>query len=253
MNENENKYSGVSFGGIIQRVLIMGKKYTLVYGYDRKEDKYGYGIKENSRFSFLKKMYFIFPLFDLGGIIGYFFMMWILSMGGGGTGPPSDPLIPSYVWEIIMYGLIFSMYVILYFLIMRGVRTWHGSEHKIIASMEKNDLDNAKNYDPIHERCGGTLLPTIFVAAFIWLYIASYTGIIFGQYTFITICVYMNVKLFHKYDKIGIWVGKWVQRHFTISEPEDWKLKLGQAGARQFLKAEKGENFIEEEYLEVQK
>jgi len=253
MREEKKRYSGISLGGIIKRVMIKGDKYTLVYGYDRKEDKYGYGIEKNPRFDFLRRIYFIFPFFDLGSLVGFLMIPWIMSLlsAGEGGGIPTEPLIPPFVWEILLYGLIIFLYGSLYFLIMRGVKTWHGSEHKIISAMENNDLENANTYDPIHERCGGTLLPTMFVSIFIWMIIAYHTGILIGQYTFLSFCIYLNIKVFHKYDKVGIWVGKWIQRHFTIAEPETWKMELGKKGAREFLKAENGENFIEEEYVEI--
>jgi hypothetical protein len=75
------------------------------------------------------------------------------------------------------------------------------------------------------------------------LFIHSYTGIPFGEFTIVTILLFLNVKFFHKYDKFGIWFGKKFQKYFSISEPSDWQLKIGQKAMNNLLKAEKEEKY----------
>jgi len=150
---------------------------------------------------------------------------------------------------ILPFIIIFLEFSLLYLVIFRGVRTWHGSEHKLISAMENDDIDNAEKYDPIHERCGGTLMPTIIVAGICWSFVVTATGFPFGQFTFMSFFIFLNVRYFHKYDKVGIWFGKWLQRHATVSEPEPWKINLGRIAVKQLVKAENGDNFRESAVL----
>ena len=53
----------------------------------------------------------------------------------------------------------------------------------------------------------------------------------------------------HKYDKIGIWFGKWLQRHFTVSEPDSWQINLGRVAVKELVKAENKEEFREKEII----
>lgn len=232
------KYSGVSLGGIIQRVKIYGDKFVLIYGKDKNDDL-TYEVRPLTKIEKLsKKIYLVFPLLDVFIIIGTLFFVFLTSIlvpdSIGGTSSKILSLIGKY-GPIVF---IFLEYFLLYKLIAKGVATWHGSEHKIISAMENNDIDNAKNYDPIHERCGGTLLPTIVFSQIIWSYFSMKTGIFFGMFTFMSFFIYLNIKFFHKYDKFGIWFGKWLQRKFTVREPHKWQLDIGIEGAKELVIAE---------------
>lgn len=232
------KYSGISFGGIFQRVKIYGDRFVLIYGKDKNDLKYE--VRPLTTFEKLsKKLYLLFPLLDVFIIIGALLFAFLTSI------LIPDPIggeTPSKLFSLIaQYGpivIIIIEYVLLYKLIIKGLATWHGSEHKIIAAMENNDIDNAKDYDPIHERCGGTLLPTIIFSQIVWSYFSMKTGIFFGMFTCMSFFVYLNVKFFHKYDKLGIWFGKWLQRKFTVREPHKWQLDIGIKGAKELIIAE---------------
>jgi uncharacterized protein YqhQ len=244
--DKAKRYSGVSFGGIFQKVTIYGNKYTLEFGKNRGKS-YGYSIKKNTRFmSLMSRFYLLFPLLDIGVVAGYFFSSYLDEMFKNTSLPSVDIgiTIPEIYIQIFWYFFVFSQYVLLYFLFMRGVSKWHGTEHKFISALEDNEsIDDVKKYNPIHERCGGTLMPTIIFASVMWYFIYSYTGILFGQMTFMTFCIFLNVRYFHKYDKIGLWVGKRIQKYFTIREPDEWQLELGKVAVKEFLLAEKGQDF----------
>lgn len=245
--EKVKRYSGVSFGGIFNRVSIFGDRYYVMYG--KFKNGYGYKVKKyNTWDKISQRFYLFFPVFDLLLIFGYIVLpMLITYISGNAEGPYIEisPIVMYIIVYVLPFIVVIFEFFLIYYLIMKGVRTWHGSEHKLISAMEDNNIDNAVEYDPIHKRCGGTLMPTIIFSLLAWLFISYYTGIPFGQFTFMTICIVLNIKVFHKYDKVGIWFGKWLQRKYTISEPEHWKLTLGRIAAKQLVKAEKGEEFRE--------
>ena len=193
------------------------------------------------------RFYFFFPLIDIGAFLLYHFLNFL-----GGVIESSGikgPTMSFATLQFFVIGFIIFEYLFLYFVLVRSVRRWHGTEHKVIAAIENNDIDNAKSYSPIHERCGGTLLPTIIFAYAVWIFFASYTGIIFGQMTFIALFIVANVKVFHKYDKFGIWFGKQFQRYFSVSEPHDWQLDMGKIAVRNLLLAEQDKDYEKERIL----
>jgi len=249
----KRKFSGMSFGGFIQGVTIYGKKYKTQFRRNRKEkDKYTV-FTEINKFNTMLIILILFPLIDFFSVImDKFLVPFIMSIRtpkvitNVGSNVGSNIVLPLWFWLLFPFIWIGLWYAIAYFLLFRGVKKWHGTEHKIINAAENNDLDNVKKYNPIHERCGGTLFPTIFVAIIIWSIVQSYLNINFGTLTFVTICIFINVKFLHKYDKIGVWVGKRVQKYLTISEPDDWQLNLGKIAMKNLLLAEEGKEFKKE-------
>jgi len=245
------KFGGISFGGKKPYVRIYGRKYKLFFGRDKKEKQYGYKVeKKKKKDFFLKYFYFLFPLYDL-------FVFFVLNPPKAvttATKPIVDTVsdigesvggfyIPSWGIILLMFLYAFTMYYMLYLVLFKGVRTWHGTEHKVISAAEEDNLKNAKKYNPIHERCGGTLLPTMLFGYFVFIAFFFLTGIPYGEMTFITLLLFLNIKYFHKYDKFGIWFGKKFQKYISISEPTDWQLKLGVKGMNELVKAEKGQKF----------
>jgi len=245
------RFGGISFGGNYPHVIIFGKKYKTVFGRDRKNNDYRFEVKKKTRWDFfLKYFYFLFPLIDVLQYVTYNppqSVSHAVKPAVEKTAEVSESMGGFYISAIgvllvtLLYMLTF--FYLYYYLIFRGVRTWHGTEHKVISAAEENDIENAKKYNPIHERCGGTLLPTIFLGYFIYIFIYAYTGFPFGEFTIVTILLFLNVKFFHKYDKFGIWFGKKFQKYFSISEPSDWQLKIGQKAMGNLLKAEKEEQY----------
>lgn len=256
----KHKFSGMSFGGRYPGVTIRGKKHKAIFGKldnSKREKKrfgkmwrkngYGFCVKKK-RFGdiFMSMMIFVlFPLIDLSVFSTYYILSnvkikvpsVIISAGQKlSTIPPIFQNILLIVWFVLWLFLI-------YYLVFRGVRKWHGTEHKLIASAENNDIENAKKYSPIHERCGGTLMPTILLGYIIWMFIYSRTGIIFGGYSIIGVLIFCNIKFFHKYDKIGIWFGKLLQKYVTVKEPNNWQLSLGKVAMKNLYLAEEGKEY----------
>ena len=255
------KFGGISFGGKKPYVRIFGRTHKMAFGRDKKEKKYGFKVEKKTRKDFfLRYFYLLFVLYD----VFFYFVFNPPKFISDATEPIASKFVqmsnslgglyvPSWVAVLILFVYVFSFYYVLYLLIFRGVRTWHGTEHKVISAAENEDLDNAKKYNPIHERCGGTLLPTIFFAYITFLIFYTYTGIPYGVATFTAILIFLNVKFFHKYDKIGIWFGKKFQKYVSISEPLDWQLELGSKAMKELVKAEKGEKYIDKAVVFLEK
>jgi len=244
------KFGGFSFGGKYPHVTVFGKKHKLRFGRSKKKKGYIYEVLEKRKIDFfMKYFYFLFPLYDL-------FVYFVLNPPKQVTEtvkPVSDTIanvlpdtglyISSWIYILIMIFYTFTLYYLLYLMMFKGVRKWHGTEHKIISAAENNDLKNVKTYNPIHERCGGTILPTFIFGYVLFLVFYAITGIPYGEMTLVTILVFLNVKFFHKYDKFGIWFGKKFQKYVSISEPDDWQLKLGTEGMKELVKAEQNKSF----------
>ena len=251
--EKKLKFGGVSFGGKYPKVTIYGKTHKAIFGRNRLCRKssllsYGFKISEKTKTNyFLRYFYFFYPIID---VTKYFAMNppkiitdIVNSVADKVT---STITIPSWFYNVVLICIVFlwiMLYYLLYRLVFKGVRTWHGAEHKVISAAENYDLDNVKKYSPIHERCGGTLLPTIFLGYIIWVILFLKTGLMYGEFTIITILIFLNIKFFHKYDKIGIWVGKKIQKYFTVKEPDDWQIRLGTSAMKNLVKAEMGEDY----------
>ncbi len=258
MTENL-KFSGISFGGRKPNVTIYGKTHKVIFGKFRRgphKNKYGFEVHKHSKPDYIfRRFYFLFPLFDVGIFLGYQygdilfnFLFHLFAPLEKTIGPSLPTMSPEFLATLgicLCISVYILCYVLLYILLFRGVRKWHGTEHKLIAAAENNDINNAKQYDPIHERCGGTLVPTFFLGYIIWLVFFYYTGIFYGEMTIITILIFLNIKYFHKYDKVGIYVGKLIQKYLTIKEPDEWQLHLGQVAIRNLVNAENGENYDE--------
>jgi len=248
------RFGGMSFGGKYPHVTIFGKTHKLRFGRSKKEKAYGFTVKKKNKIDFfLKYFYFLFPLYDL-------FVYFVLNPPKQVTEtvkPVSDVIIkhspkieglyiPSWIYILILILYTFALYYGMYLMMFKGVRKWHGTEHKVISAAENNDLKNVKSYNPIHERCGGTILPTFIFGYILFLIFYAITGIPYGEMTLVTILVFLNIKFFHKYDKFGIWFGKKFQKYVSISEPDDWQLKLGTEGMKELVRAEQNKEFKEE-------
>jgi len=251
------KFGGMSFGGKKPIVRIYGKTHKLTFGKYKKKIGYGFEVRKKKKLDFfLKYFYLLFPLYDL--LI--YFVVDPPEVVSNAVAPVTDTVvnvaidlgglyIPSWCYILFMFLYAFVMYYGLYLILFKGVRTWHGTEHKVISAAENNDLENVKKYNPIHERCGGTILPTIAAGYILFMIFFAYTGIPYGQMTLITILIFLNIKFFHKYDKFGIWFGKKFQKYVSIKEPEDWQLKLGTKGMKELVKAEQNKKFKAEEIV----
>lgn len=237
------KFSGVSFGGIFQRVHVHGKSYKATFGKVWKKKEYNFSVKKmKTNDKVFSRFYFFFPLIDVSAFLVSQLIIFLGKvLGGSGI----MPIVSSDVLQSILIGFLIFEYLFLYFVLIRGVRKWHGTEHKVISALENNDIDNAKSYSAIHERCGGTLIPTIIFASCVWYFFASYTGLVFGHMTFISLFIVANVKVFHKYDKFGIWFGKLFQKYFSVREPDDWQLNIGKIAVKNLLLAEQGKEYEE--------
>lgn len=241
-------FSGVSLGGIFQRVHVYGKDYKATFGKVWRKKEYDFSVKKmKTDDKIFSRFYFFFPLIDIFAFL--LFLLFNFLSGIIESSGIKGPIVSPVIVQVAVIGFIIFEYLFLYFVLIRGVRKWHGTEHKVISALENNDIDNAKSYSAIHERCGGTLIPTIIFAYVLWYFFALHTGIVFGHMTFITLFIVANVKVFHKYDKFGIWFGKQFQKYFSVREPDDWQLDIGKVAVRNLLLAEQGKDYEEERIL----
>jgi uncharacterized protein YqhQ len=241
------KFSGISFGGVFGGgTTIFSKHFKLEISKDRKTKEWVHVCKKRKLASTINPMLLIFIPIDflyyllefqkglltsIGNSIGSFIasLLRTVKLDNVHVSVPSVS-IPLWVLELaLVIFLIFYLYFA-YWLAFKGVSTWHGCEHKLIAAAENNDLPNVKKYSPINDRCGGTFLFSMYgIMAIYWAF-AFYVlkmEIPVGIMTVTMGFAFMEAKYFHKYNIIGLWIGRYLQKKLTVKEPQDWKLELG--------------------------
>lgn len=246
----------MSFGGILGGgTTIFSKRYKLSIYKDYKTKEWKQKIKKKRLPIVLHFMFLFFPLFDGLFYIIEFKSYWItntvIAIGkfifGDITKSEAidimQPVIsvPSWVWDVIVYGLIGFLLIFLYYFWLRGIRKWHGCEHKVIAAAEKDDINNAISYDPVNDKCGGTYMLSIYFGMGFYWFLSTRVFLLsipVGVFTFVLFIMIIESRLFHKYNKIGIWFGRWLQRKITIDEPFDWQLNLGIDGMKKLIDCE---------------
>lgn len=251
------KFSGISFGGYWGGgTTIFSRHYRLRIEKNMKTKRYRAVIVPKKGISlftifmclalpidiFYYMMQFQMNLLrEVADIVGSFFadlFSWIPSVEG--VSVPSI-VIPLWVVNIIMYSILIVNFLLLYFFIFRGVATWHGCEHKIIAAAENNDIDNVRNYSRVNDRCGGCFIFTsYFFIAVYWLTLYYVFGILLpvGMMTLTYTIMFLEGKYFHKYNWIGIRVGRILQRKLTTAEPLEFQVKLAISGMKKLVKKE---------------
>jgi len=106
---------------------------------------------------------------------------------------------------------------------LRRFRLWHGTEHKVIAAAECNNLGEARKYSRINDRCGATFMLTILITYALWM---NFIGP-FGVFSITFLVMLAESKIFHKYNVPGIYLGRKIQE-FTTAEPPEVMLNLGE-------------------------
>ena len=233
------KYSGMSFGGFFGGGLtVSSQKFKLNIYKDRKTKQYTYNVKRKRIPTTFPVFFFIFPLLDLILYVAQYRPDIIITAGSKiNIGLPSF-YIPIWIFNILMYSLLIGLFIFLYYFSFKGVATWHGCEHKIIEAAEKNDVDNAILYSPISDRCGGTYMFSIYGSMAVYWFVAFKFFNVFvpvGFMTFSVLIVFLESRLFHKYNFVGIWLGRKLQKYVTIKEPETWKIQLGIKGMNELI------------------
>jgi uncharacterized protein YqhQ len=246
------KFSGISFGGYFGGgTTIFSPHYRLRIGKDKKTKEYTFTVKDRKHFSlFVIFMLIALPIdtfyyllqFHEELVAGFFnFVFGFISSTPGGGVPVHQSLIGLLIIEILLLLFLFFILYIEYFFSFKGVKPWHGCEHKLIASAENNDIDNMRNYSRINDRCGGCYLFTIytFVAVY-WIALYHFFNIVIpvGMLTLSFFVMFLEAKLFHKYNWIGIRVGRVLQKHITTAEPLDYQVEIGIKGMKELVKKE---------------
>jgi uncharacterized protein YqhQ len=256
MSKIKKRFGGMSFGGIFGGgTIIFSKRYKLFIFKDRKTKTWKQVIKKKKLPITFHIMFLFFLLFDGMFYIMEFKSVWVnnLFIGIGkflfGDMTAQEvrnifsPIfsIPLWVWELIVYVIIGFLLLFLYFFWLRGVRKWHGCEHKVIEAAINDDIYNAEKYTPISNKCGGTYMLTMYVSmGAYWVLSTTFFHISLpvGVFTFVLLMIFIESRVFHKYNKIGICFGRWLQKKITVSEPEPWQLKLGIGGMKKLIDVE---------------
>jgi uncharacterized protein YqhQ len=127
--------------------------------------------------------------------------------------------------------------LLLFFAAMKftPIGRYHGAEHKVVAAYEKYGevtLEGARNSSRIHPRCGTNILGYIVLAALLDPLIAWW-GYAILQFIFISEAWFVFGK-----TRPSIAVGKFLQRHFTTTEPRRAELEVAVESLNKLLQAE---------------
>jgi uncharacterized protein YqhQ len=216
-----------------------------------KEGSCDYVIDER-RFKLpIHPLFLLYPFLDLILFIFYFKKAWIERMISILVAQQSqisshlpdvhvnNPFIFNFIGFFLIIAVLVGIPYLLYsvFISMKKLKYWHGLEHKLIISALNNDIDNAKKYSPVINNCGGCYLFTAMLTAFLY---RTFIGIPVGLLTTVLLVIILESRYWHKYNKIGIFIGKLIQRYFTVREPHDWQLDMGIKAMRKFVVVENG-------------
>jgi hypothetical protein len=266
--ERKFKFGGMSFGGKYGGCRIFGNKYFLTIGREKKTMNFGYAVEKLRPRNMIMKFFFIFFFFMIDGIVWIadhpprvliMFFDWIESAADN-IGNAVSPVLPnvqtSPTFDLVASIVFFTICcAIFYMASFRGVRRWHGLEHKSIAAAEQDDIANYEKYGVVNDRCGGTFLLSIYAYLLISIcFVVFVLGVPgYGAYTMTAVMMYAEAKWFHQYNVIGIWFGRKLQKHASTREPWDWQKKIGKEAITQLLNAERGEPFREKNVLFTKK
>jgi uncharacterized protein YqhQ len=220
------KFSGMSYPGGCE---IYGDNHK-VHIFERDgHTKYEICKKRNLK---VNPVLLMLPLLDVAIVFAPEIYAFVAAILPEDTGDFLS-IIPEWaVAAISAAGTAVFLYYILRMLILS--RRWHGCEHKLIAAAENNDIINAKEYSPIQDSCGTTYVFTMFMSSLV-------AYLLFGQVyiTFIVIMLILESKTFHKYNAMGIAIGRFIQKYNAL-EPEGYKLHVGMKGMKELVKADGG-------------
>ena len=164
---------------------------------------------------------FLFPLIDL------LFFGWFYYARPGlvkAYAPVSNPVLDGILaLAFLIFFIGCAIFLISSFV---KIRKWHGCEHKAIAAAMAGDLENIKKYSPIHDSCGGTYLFSLYLGMAAWF---TFVGSPIGVFSFLLIIMVLESRYFHKHNRLGIWIGRQIQR-ITTTEPPDEILEMGKRG-----------------------
>lgn len=255
MSEKEKlKFSGMSFGGYWGGgTTIFSPHYKLTIHKNSKTKKFGFSVKKRRFISLftifmslaipLDAFYYILQfktelLIDFINIILVFFRTVPIP----GSGTSTTITIPIWIIETVCYAVLLGYFLFIYFFAFKGVATWHGCEHKLIASAENNDVENMRNYSRINDRCGGCYMFTLYTFMIVYwltLYYAFNIFIPVGMLTLTFLLMFLERKYFHEYNWIGIRIGRILQDKITTAEPLEYQIELGIPGMKELLEKEK--------------
>jgi uncharacterized protein YqhQ len=151
----------------------------------------------------------------------------------------NNELLSNIAGMIVLCGLMYLIYDL-----FKGVRPWHGLEHKLIEAARANDVQNASKFNPISDRCGATYMISGWVAMGI-VYLVEYAlgfPAPVGVFSIFVIIILVESKYFHSKNHLGIWFGRKLQQYLTISEPNSEMLQIGVPAMEALIQKENGQS-----------
>lgn len=119
--------------------------------------------------------------------------------------------------------LILEFYVLIWFLLKSPLKRHHGAEHKAIVAAMDGRLEDAREYSPVHPRCGSNLIPLIIIAT--WL-----VGGKLGLDEFLFTSWFAAAMIYIKFPRLmtpARWMGTFVQKTFFVREPREDEMAAG--------------------------
>ncbi|MEE9611409.1 MAG: DUF1385 domain-containing protein [Desulfatiglandales bacterium] len=159
---------------------------------------------------------------------------YLLARGGNvvsgivGSGGPlletlqTKNLIPVFLVFNLIF-LILEFYLIFWFIMRSPLKRHHGAEHKAIAAAMDGRLEEAREYSPVHPRCGSNLIPLIIIAS--WL-----VGGKLGLDEFLFTSWFAAAMIYIRFPRLmtpARWMGTMFQKTFFVREPREDEIQAG--------------------------
>ncbi len=225
----ELKLSGVSYS---EGCIIHGTNHSVNISEQNGRTRY----KINKKFNLgINPVLLIFPIadiliFSLPVLTEFIEKIMLQYLPSETTGMLES--IPDWaVYVILTVATIFLLYEAIKILL--ETRKWHGCEHKLINAAHNNDIENARDYPTFADRCGTTYIFTIVIVMLVMIFLFSQPVL-----TIAGIVMIIESKFFHKYNKIGIEIGRLIQKYNAI-EPEGYTMHVGIKGVKELIAIEK--------------
>jgi uncharacterized protein YqhQ len=124
------------------------------------------------------------------------------------------------------------------------IATWHGAEHKTIASYENNgsiEIEDIKKESRINDKCGGRLFLPLIVGMSSANFIAKKLGVNTAIVNLALMELVLWIDTLIGWDKIPITsqVSRWLQKHITTREPGEIELHTAQFAFQKLIDAHK--------------
>jgi uncharacterized protein YqhQ len=176
----------------------------------------------------------LMPIFD---VLMVALVIYIMLLGGAQNAFVQQNLVyqpsPTNFLDMVpVYSLILGL--IFMRLMFKGVKPYHGAEHKLIMAAYSDDVAHARDYSPVALRCGSTYYPSIIIVLGTWSLLLWYFNLpSLGFFTLMALTIIVEKRYFHDKNKLGLWVGGMMQKYLLTSEPDPELMEIGITGMKE--------------------